>query len=209
MNQTSCQCHGCSYPWKGEQCEICQLAIDLQNGINVCGLHGELDPSTCSCICNDGWGGARCESCVRHCAHGSLQNDTCSCHCSGQWTGTDCSVCPITCQNGGILDTTHCYCQCDSDHSGTFCQGGSCYPQIACDACLSVSDGCHWCGQTASCSQAAGPGQVSSCVGPSRSGMCPPHGECQICAYTASETRWLAANGELASIQSFDSAMPN
>jgi len=178
-----------------------------KNGENVCGIHGELNTTTCSCQCNEGWGGDRCQTCIRTCAHGRRQNDTCSCNCQYHWTGANCDICPLQCQNGGVLDQENCFCDCPDTNSGTSCEYGPCGVQIACDACLSVGDGCEWCARSSTCGQLARPGQKPTCTGPYRTGTCPPHGECLICTFTPSELRWLAINGKPSSLM--DSGLMN
>eukprot|EP00299_Pterocystis_sp_00344_P006709 c1868_g1_i1.p1 GENE.c1868_g1_i1~~c1868_g1_i1.p1 ORF type:complete len:734 (-),score=99.37 c1868_g1_i1:78-2279(-) len=194
MHVESCKCLRCPLPWLGDECNICKLTLN-HTASAVC-KHGVFDPENCRCQCEEGWSGERCEKCSRVCAHGTLNTTDCSCSCQSHWSGVNCTDCLLECQNGGSLDRQNCYCECDHLHSGTYCQGGPCHMQQACDSCLSISDGCEWCGKTSQCSKKPGPGSATSCVGPVKYGLCPTYGECHMCDYTQEELWWLQQNGE-------------
>lgn len=193
LDSDRCICDQCILPWMGPDCDTCKLLID-NYGEQPC-VNGEFDADNCTCVCEEGWGGELCDQCIIQCEHGVVNASTCSCECERFWNGTYCDECVLECENGGVVEPEMCYCQCDKLHSGTFCQGGQCDVQIACDSCLSVSDGCEWCGQTSTCGQKPAPNETSQCEGPNRTGICPVYGECHVCDYTSDELEWLSLNG--------------
>lgn len=134
-----------------------------------CGLHGTCDETTGSCVCDDGFTGSKCNSCVtgRYGADCAGQCATClnggSCLSGISGSGT-CSCptpfggrrCEVRCR-----DASSVYCS-DCSKTGGYCECGTCvcldgWSGPLCDVptpdkCRSYSfDGCPVCGQQKGC----------------------------------------------------------
>ncbi|XP_041068492.1 tenascin-like isoform X14 [Carcharodon carcharias] len=79
-----------------------------------CGAHGTFSPSTCGCVCEEGWSGPTCSkaSCPVNCHphQGDCVAGRCVCH--EGFTGEDCSkeICPDDCNDQGRCIDDKCVC---------------------------------------------------------------------------------------------------
>ncbi|XP_078422639.1 tenascin-X-like [Cetorhinus maximus] len=79
-----------------------------------CGTHGTFSPSTCGCVCEEGWSGPTCSkaSCPVNCHphQGDCVAGRCVCH--EGFTGEDCSkeICPDDCNDQGRCIDDKCVC---------------------------------------------------------------------------------------------------
>ena len=58
------------------------------------------------------------------CKNGATTLKDCSCKCNGGWTGPRCDLCSLACQNGGTVSEGCVSCVCPLGFSGTNCEGG-------------------------------------------------------------------------------------
>ncbi len=151
---STCGC-SCPSPWTGPHCSQCS------RNPSFCRNGGLFDPSTCSCscasspscvngywstdgscgcTCDPGWGGERCETCIRDssfclagfelnpalcrcscegasCFHGgridpfNVDGQRCACtSCSNGWEGVRCELCGLTSASCSGFNATSCYC---------------------------------------------------------------------------------------------------
>ncbi|KAL8565251.1 hypothetical protein ACOMHN_001149 [Nucella lapillus] len=124
---------------QGRPCAACPNHCDVHTNLCDCGrmlcINGwELDPSTCTCMCNGPRKGKYCQTfdCTKadpvnckkhrpsHCGkeyRGLQDNSTCP-HLCGL-----CGVqCRLGCQNGGVLNKTSCTCECKGNFQGRTCE---------------------------------------------------------------------------------------
>ncbi|XP_062903996.1 tenascin-X-like isoform X2 [Mobula hypostoma] len=79
-----------------------------------CGAHGTLSPSSCVCVCEEGWRGPTCSepSCPPSCRPPRGECSGGRCVCRSGYTGPDCSqeACPADCNDQGRCIDDRCVC---------------------------------------------------------------------------------------------------
>lgn len=132
---TRCGCT-CPAPWRGDHCEVCgrdgsfclnggsfrPTTCDCDCSSAPSCVHGRRSSDgSCGCTCDAGWGGPRCDQCLRDdsfCLSGyTLDRDLCRCSCQ-----------EATCLHGGRVDPTNvdgqrCACtSCSNGWEGVRCE---------------------------------------------------------------------------------------
>uniref|UniRef100_UPI00398E45AC tenascin-X-like n=1 Tax=Pristiophorus japonicus TaxID=55135 RepID=UPI00398E45AC len=93
-----------------------------------CGAHGTFSPSSCVCVCEEGWSGPTCSvaGCPDHCRPGRGDCVGGQCVCRPGFTGADCGqeICPDDCNDQGrCINET---CVCFSGYTGHGCTEETC-----------------------------------------------------------------------------------